>query len=111
MSATFLHRQFCRIAKCRLNFCDFFLQEFAQIFHEFANTKHMLNLLLLKSSDLEIKRLMSLGKNDKKILMKGPNQFSACPGCTIAFITLCLFFQITFVLYYILNVVNKFLLF
>ena len=41
------------------------LQEFAQILHEFANKKHMLNLLLLKSSDLEIKRPMLLGKNDK----------------------------------------------
>ena len=62
-SVTLLLRQFSRIAKCRLSFCEF-LQEFAQILHEFANTKYTLNLLLLKSSDLEIKRPMLLGKNN-----------------------------------------------
>ena len=65
--ATLLQRQFSRIAKCRLSFCNF-LQEFAQILHEFANTKHTLNLFLLKSSDLEIKRPTLLGKNNKKKL-------------------------------------------
>ena len=66
-STTLLQCQFSRIAKCRLRFCDF-LQEFAQISHEFTNTKHTLNLLLLKSSDLEIKRPSLLGKNNKKKL-------------------------------------------
>ena len=39
--------------------------------------------------------------------MKGRYQFSACSDLTI---TVCLFFQSTFELYYILNVVNIFLL-
>ena len=64
-SATLLQRQFSRIAKCKLSFCNL-LQEFAQILHEFANTKHMLNLFLLKSSDLEIKCPMLLSENNKK---------------------------------------------
>ena len=62
MTSFILLLQFSRIA-----FCDF-LQEFAQILHEFANTKHTLNLFLLKSSDLEIKRPSLLGKNNKKKL-------------------------------------------
>ena len=71
-SFTLLQRQFSCIAKCRLSFCDF-LQEFAQILHEFANTKHTLNLFLLKSSDLEIKRPTLLDKNNKKKLDERSN--------------------------------------
>ena len=71
-SCTLLQRQFSRITKCRLSFCDF-LQEFAQILHEFANAKHTLNLFLLKSSDLKIKRPTSLGKNNKKKLDERSN--------------------------------------
>ena len=40
---------------------------------------------MLKSSDLEIKRPSYWVKIIKRNLMKGPNQFSACPGYTTAF--------------------------
>ena len=108
MTSFILLLQFSRIAKCRLRFCDF-LQEFAQISHEFTNTKHTLNLLLLKSSDLEIKRPSLLGKNNKKKLDERSKPVFCLSWLHYSLLLqfVC-FFRSTFLLYYILNVVNKF---
>ena len=107
-SATLLQPQFSRIVKFRLSFWDFW-QEFAQILHEFANTKNTLNLFLLKSSDLEIQRPTLLGKNNKKLDERSKPVF--CLSWLDYSLLLVCFFQSNFVLYYILNTVNKFLLF
>ena len=106
MTSFILLLQFSRIA-----FCDF-LQEFAQTLHEFANTKHTLNLFLLKSSDLEIKRPSLLGKNNKKKLDERSKPVFCLSWLRYSLLLqfVC-FFWSTFLLYYILNVVNKFLLF